>query len=188
MPRLQADPAGAAAVTARVGLEVGRDTLALCPGAVFGPAKQWPASYFALLAAAYLARGWQVVLLGSANDREVCAQVRLESGARERCHDLAGRTSLAEAVDLLSLASAVASNDSGLMHIAAALGRPLLAIYGATSPDFTPPLGDAVAVLQPTLSCAPCFQRDCPLGHHRCMRDTGPELAAATLDDLLTRQ
>jgi heptosyltransferase-2 len=188
VPRLQADPAGAAAVTARVGLEVGRDTLALCPGAEFGPAKQWPASYFAQLAAAYLARGWQVVLLGSDNDREACAQVHGESGAQERCHDLAGRTSLAEALDLLSLASAVVSNDSGLMHIAAALDRPLLAIYGPTSPDFTPPMGDAVAVLQSPEPCAPCFQRECPLGHHRCMRDTGPELAAATLDALLTRQ
>ena len=101
------------------------------------------------------------------------------------CFDLAGRTRLAEAVDLLSLATAVVSNDSGLMHIAAALARPLVVIYGATSPRFTPPLNANAAILASAIDCAPCFQRECPLGHHRCMRDTPVERVAGALDALL---
>jgi len=125
------------------------------------------------------------VLYGSDNDREVCTQIRRDAGEHRHCYDLAGRTSLAEAVDLLSLSAAVVSNDSGLMHIAAALQRPLLAIYGATSPAFTPPLSAVSTLLLSDIACAPCFERDCPLGHHRCMRDTPPSLAAAKLQALL---
>jgi len=88
-------------------------------------------------------------------------------------------------VDLLSLATAVVSNDSGLMHIAAALGRPLLAIYGATSPGFTPPMGSRASLQVSDIDCAPCFQRECPLGHHRCMRETLPVAVADKLQALL---
>ncbi|RLA55033.1 MAG: lipopolysaccharide heptosyltransferase II [Gammaproteobacteria bacterium] len=168
-----------------VGLSGDLPILALCPGAEFGSAKRWPAQYYAELARDYLARGWQVALYGSANDREVCAHIKGASGDHPHCHNLAGATSLAEVVDLLSLSAAVISNDSGLMHIAAALQRPLLAIYGATSPDFTPPLSVASALLVSAIDCAPCFQRECPLGHHRCMRDTTPQQAAAKLETLL---
>ena len=166
----------------RVGLDPDLPILALCPGAEFGAAKRWPPEYYAEVARDYLCQGWQVALYGSANDREVCAQIRRDAGEHRHCHDLAGRTSLAEAVDLLSLSTAVISNDSGLMHIAAALQRPLLAIYGATSPDFTPPLSSVSALLLSDIDCAPCFQRECPLGHHRCMRDTAAALAAAKLE------
>ena len=147
----------------------------------------WPAEYYAELAGHYLAQGWQVALFGSANDQQVTAAIRTTCGSHSRCFDLAGRTQLAEAVDLLSLATAVISNDSGLMHIAAALARPLVVIYGATSPGFTPPLNDNSAVLVSDIDCAPCFQRECPLGHHGCMRDTPMQRVAAELESLLAR-
>lgn len=171
----------------RIGLAPDRPLLALCPGAEFGGAKRWPADYYAALARRYLERGWQVALLGSANDQPVTALVRERCENRGACFDLAGRTRLEEAVDLLSLATAVVSNDSGLMHIAAALGRPLVAIYGATTPEFTPPLNRNAATVVSAIACAPCFQRECPLGHHRCMRDTPVERVVGELDALLAR-
>ena len=185
-PRLVADAGQARRCREQLGLAGDRPLLALCPGAEFGGAKRWPAERYGELAGRYLARGWQVALFGSANDRPVTAAIRGHCDDHAACFDLAGRTRLAEAVDLLSLASAVVSNDSGLMHIAAALALPLVAIYGATSPEFTPPLNDNAATVVSDIDCAPCFQRECPLGHHRCMRDTPVERVAAELETLLT--
>jgi len=186
-PALAVDPVQAEACRARFGLDPDKPVLALCPGAEFGPAKCWPVEYYAELARRYLDRGWQVALYGSANDKAVTAQIWKDSGGNALCFDLAGATALAEAVDLLSLSTAVVSNDSGLMHIASALGCPLLVIYGATSASFTPPLSPRAQVMMPDIDCAPCFQRECPLGHHRCMKDTLPKQVAAKLDVLLAQ-
>lgn len=184
-PQLVVDPDSVALCRDEFGLDPARPLLSLCPGAEFGSAKRWPPAFFAELASEYLGRGWQVALYGSGSDREVCRQIWRESGSQGHCHDLAGRTSLAQVVDTLSLSSAVVSNDSGLMHIAAALECPLVVIYGATSPGFTPPLSSRATVITSGLDCAPCFQRECPLGHHRCMLDTRPAQVAAKLDALL---
>ncbi|MGL4563882.1 MAG: lipopolysaccharide heptosyltransferase II [Halioglobus sp.] len=184
-PRLSVDADQARRCREQLGLAPDRPLLALCPGAEFGGAKRWPAASYGELARHYLAQGWQVALFGSANDRAVTGAVRQYTAGHDLCFDLAGRTRLAEAVDLLSLATAVVSNDSGLMHIAAALARPLVVIYGATSPGFTPPLNANAAILASAIDCAPCFQRECPLGHHRCMRDTPVERVAGALDALL---
>ena len=186
-PRLVVDRARALGCSAALGLAPDQPLLALCPGAEFGGAKRWPAEYYAELAGRYLARGWQVALFGSANDRPVTAAIRAGCDNHPTCIDLAGQTRLAEAVDLLSLATAVVSNDSGLMHIAAALARPLVVIYGATSPGFTPPLNDNAAVLVSDIDCSPCFQRECPLGHHGCMRYTPMQRVAHELESLLGR-
>lgn len=186
-PALMVDPVQAEACRARFGLDPDKPILALCPGAEFGPAKCWPALYYADIARRYLGRGWQVALYGSANDRAVTAQIWKGSGGNALCFDLAGATALAEAVDLLSLSAAVVSNDSGLMHIASSLGCPMLVIYGATSASFTPPLSPRAQVIMPDIDCAPCFQRECPLGHHRCMKDALPEQVAAKLDALLAQ-
>lgn len=186
-PRLAIDPDQALRCGQRMGVVTDRPLLALCPGAEFGSAKRWPDTYYAELANRYLAQGWQVALFGSANDQPVTAAIGQLCGGHPRCLDLAGRTALAEAVDLLSLATAVVSNDSGLMHIAAALARPLVAIYGATSPGFTPPLNDNAAIVASDIDCAPCFQRECPLGHHGCMRYTPMERVAQELEALLAR-
>jgi len=184
-PRLHVDPLRAEACAVGFGLAPDKPVLALCPGAEFGPAKCWPVEYYIDIAQQYLERGWQVALYGSANDRPVTHRIWQQCGAHPLCFDLAGRTELAEAVDLLSRSALVLSNDSGLMHIASALDRPLLVIYGATSASFTPPLSEKADVITPDIDCAPCFQRECPLGHHRCMRDTLPGLVAAKLDALM---
>lgn len=150
----------------------GRPVLALCAGAEFGPAKRWPADYYAAVANQKLAQGWDVWLFGSKNDRVVTDEIMALTQAQ--CENLAGRLELAETIDLLSLVSGVVTNDSGLMHIAAALQKPLIALYGSTSPQFTPPLSERATVLKLDLPCQPCFQRHCPLGHHQCMRDLTP--------------
>lgn len=157
--------------------------LMLASGAEFGPSKRWPAKYFADVAQAKLAQGWQVWMFGSPNDMAIADEIQQQ--LQGRAVNLIGKTNLAEAVDLLSLATAVVSNDSGLMHIAAALGRPLVAIYGSTSPRFTPPLSDKVTILSLQLECSPCFQRECPLGHWKCMLELKPERVLQALDGLL---
>jgi heptosyltransferase-2 len=184
-PRLVVDADQARRCRQSMGLAADLPLLALCPGAEFGGAKRWPAAHYAELARYYLQRDWQVALFGSANDLEVTAAISARCDGHPNCFDLAGRTRLAEAVDLLSLAAAVVSNDSGLMHIAAALARPLVVVYGATSPGFTPPLNDNAAVLVSNIDCAPCFQRECPLGHHRCMEELPAGKVVATLETLL---
>lgn len=184
-PALRVDADAARALAAQFGLATDRPLLGLCPGAEFGGAKRWPADRYGELARLFVARGWQVLLFGAAGDSAVCRLVRQAAANHGRCVDLAGRTTLEQAVDLLSLCTAVVSNDSGLMHVAAALQRPLVAVYGATSPEFTPPLSARAAVLRPGIDCAPCGCRECPLGHHGCMLETTAGKVAATLDALL---
>lgn len=146
--------------------------LALCPGAEFGPAKRWPEDYFASLAKQKLAEGWRVWLLGSPKDQAIIDTIiQMTDG---RCENYGGHVGLAEKIDLLAQVTGVVTNDSGLMHIAAALNKPLIAVYGATSPAFTPPLAQQAQILQTKLDCQPCFQRTCPLKHHRCMRELYP--------------
>jgi len=155
--------------------------LALCPGAEYGPAKRWPANYFAAVAKTKLAQGWQVWLFGSDKDAPITAQVQALTGGR--CLDLGGRTSLGEVIDLMALAVAVVSNDSGLMHVAAALNRRVIALYGSSDPRHTPPLSDEARVLYLSLSCSPCFARECPLGHLRCLKDLSPDQVLAVLEN-----
>lgn len=186
-PHLAVDAHKAIHSAQKFGLDSNRPILALCPGAEFGSAKRWPAQYYGQVAAHYLSMGWQIVLFGSAKDREVTAEIREACHDNPQCFDLAGNTELAEAVDLLSLANAVLSNDSGLMHIASALRRPVLVVYGATSPAFTPPLSEQSDTVIPTIECAPCFARECPLGHHRCMRETSAEYVIEKLEALLAQ-
>ena len=109
---------------------------------------------------------------------------RLIPGLREESTNLSGETSLAEAIDLLSCSDAVVSNDSGLMHVAAALNRPLVAVYGSTSPGFTPPLADQVEIVRLGLECSPCFERTCRFGHYNCLRQLEPDAVAAALQRL----
>jgi len=143
--------------------------LALCPGAEYGPAKRWPAGYYAQLAIKKIQQGWQVWLFGSVKDQAVCAEIK--QTVQQDCRDFSGQTSMAEAVDLMSLVDLVISNDSGLMHVAAALDKPLIAIYGSSDPNFTPPLNDKSKIVTLALPCSPCFKRECPLGHSNCLRE-----------------
>jgi len=160
--------------------------LVICPGAEFGDAKQWPAQHYAALSAQRIKQGWQVWILGSAKDNAVALEIQglLTEDLRQRCEILTGRTSLAQAIDLMSVASAVVSNDSGLMHVAAALAKPIVALYGSTSADFTPPLADQVQLLSIDIDCRPCFERVCPLGHKRCLVDLTPAIALQALETI----
>lgn len=152
------------------------------PGAEYGPAKRWPAAYFAEMA---LRTGLPVVLLGSAKEAALCDEIaqRIHQERPKTARNLAGLTDLSQAMALIASSQAMLSNDSGLMHVAAAMGVPQVAVFGSSSPLHTPPLSDKAVVLwlkneasyQPPLDCAPCFERNCPLGHLRCLNDLTPE-------------
>lgn len=150
-----------------------KPVLALGAGAEFGPSKRWPPEYFAQVALKKLAEDWDVWLFGSHKDRAMTSHIM--SLTKNRCENLAGRLLLSETVHLLSLTTGVVSNDSGLMHIAAALNKPMVVLYGATSPTFTPPLSAQATSLQLHLPCQPCFKRECPFDHYKCLRDLLPQ-------------
>ena len=189
-PRITISPEEAATTAARLGLPSAREDsplLGLNPGAEYGPAKRWPAKKYAQLALK-VSRGvtggnprgsTPIWLVGSAKDALVGAEIeRLSDGAaRNHC----GRTSLEQVIDLIAGARAVVSNDSGLMHVAAALDRPLVAIYGSSSPTYTPPLSPHARMVSLNLECSPCFERECPLGHLNCLNEMQPELVLAAL-------
>ncbi|MFV1993118.1 MAG: lipopolysaccharide heptosyltransferase II [Acidiferrobacterales bacterium] len=156
--------------------------LGLCPGAEYGPAKQWPAEYYADIAREKLAQGWQVWLFGS--DKDVVVTKEINTLTQNQCMDLSGKTSLADAIDLMSCTDTIVTNDSGLMHVAAALDRKLIAIYGSTDPGFTPPLTDKAKIISLDLDCSPCFKRDCPLGHTKCLVDLKPERVLTAMDNI----
>ncbi len=183
-PRLTVDPENAATARAELSLVYDHSVclLALCPGAEYGEAKRWPAEYYVALARRHIQQGDQIWLFGSKKDFPVCEEIAALAG--KACHNLAGRTSLAQAIDLLSLADLVVSNDSGLMHVAAALDRPLVAIYGSSDPGFTPPLNKQHIILNLGLNCSPCFKRECPLGHLDCLRNISVERVSAALTEV----
>ena len=185
-PVLIADLANRAAAMRAMHLSSKRPAVILCPGAEFGPSKRWPPTHFADLARRFLEHGLQVWLVGSPNDKIAANAVIHAAGDSARdIRDLAGHTDLGTAIDLLSAGALVVSNDSGLMHAAAAVGVPLIALFGSSSPVFTPPLSESAQVARIEIECSPCFKRECPLGHFRCMRDLAPEqvynLARTTL-------
>ncbi|MBX3662522.1 MAG: lipopolysaccharide heptosyltransferase II [Burkholderiales bacterium] len=180
LPALQSTAAGREALLARLGLNPQRPAVAFCPGAEYGPAKRWPEAHFAALARMLAARGFAVWLVGSPKDHPVAETIRQQAG--DACINLCGCTDIAEAADLLAESRLVVSNDSGLMHVAAAVGRPLIALYGSSSPRFTPPLSGDARILSLGLGCSPCFKRSCPLGHLRCLNDILPERVLAEID------
>jgi len=160
-----------------LGIERPARIVAFCPGAEYGPAKRWPATHFAELAKKLAEQGFTVWLFGSPKDHAVADEIsRLAPGI---CRNLCGTTSLTQAVDLLALAELVVCNDSGLMHVAAALDRPLVTLYGSSSPGFTPPLSDQADILSLRLECSPCFKRECPLGHLNCLKQLTPDIVLA---------
>ncbi|MDH3934297.1 MAG: lipopolysaccharide heptosyltransferase II [Gammaproteobacteria bacterium] len=183
-PALETSKENGRAAVQRLGLETGQlPILALCPGAEFGPAKKWPEAYYAEVARSWLEKGWQVWLFGSVNDVPVCNRINTLAGSA--CEILAGQTRLEDAIDLLAIATFVVTNDSGLMHVAAALQRPMVAIYGSSDPCFTPPLSGAAQIERLGLDCSPCFKRECPLGHLNCLNDLLPERVITAMEEVM---
>lgn len=163
--------------------EVNSKILGLCPGAEYGAAKRWPAQYYAEVANEALKKGWQVWLFGS--DKDVAVATQINQLTQNKCLDLGGKTKLGEAIDLMSLCKTIVSNDSGLMHIAAALdnddekAKKLIAIFGSSDPAHTPPMSPNAVIEYLALDCSPCFKRECPLNgdaHLRCLNDIKPSI------------
>jgi heptosyltransferase-2 len=180
-PRLTLPPDASAAALRGLGLaKPAAPILAIAPGAEYGPAKRWPERHFAAVAEERRAKGWQVWLFGSRGEREIAARIPCDQ-------NLAGKTTLDQAVALLGLADAVVSNDSGLMHVAAALDRSQVALFGSSDPIRTGPRNPGAQVLRLGLDCSPCNKRECPLGHHRCLEDLLPDTVLTALPAAGTR-
>jgi heptosyltransferase-2 len=165
-PRLAINADNQQRLFEKLGLQLDRPVIGMMPGAAYGPAKQWPVSSFHRLATQLIQSGYQVWVFGSASEAGLGEQIA-EAGQAVR--SLCGQTELVDAIDLLALCKAAVSNDSGLMHVAAACEIPLVALYGSSTPAYTPPLSDRAQIVYLGLDCSPCFQRQCPLGHTRCL-------------------
>jgi heptosyltransferase-2 len=182
-PKLEANTTQIPTLLEKFALNTDKPVLVLCPGAEFGAAKQWPAIHYAATANEMASRGYQVWVMGSASDETIADDIfQLLSPETQRYTELlCGKTNLEEAIDLLSIADNVVSNDSGLMHIASALDKPLVALYGATSPKFTPPLSKQATILSIPVDCGPCFKRECPEKHHKCLKELYPQQVTSAL-------
>lgn len=187
-PRLRTEMSHVRATLAKLVLAPTSPVVALCIGAEGGPARRWPAHHFAELAWNLAGVGYEIWLLGADEEVEIGAEIerlfmvaRVKTSIRDghgktrKFHNLCGKADLAETVDLFAVARAAVVNDSGLMHVAAALGKPLFALYGSTSPGVSPPLSNQVRIISLKLPCSPCLQRECPLGHFNCMKEIHPQ-------------
>ena len=186
-PQLRVEEDEKRMTAAQFGLSADRPVIGFCPGAEFGPAKRWPHYHYAALAEQLISEDYQVVLFGSAKDREtgdIIVQT-LSEAERHHCKNLAGDTQLEQAVILLAHCAAVVSNDSGLMHIAAALNRPLVALYGPSSPDFTPPLSHQARVIRLITGYHKVRKGDAAEGYHQSLIDIQPTRVHQELSALL---
>ena len=175
LPRLTSTPEQQAATRAALGISQPARVAVFCPGAEYGPAKRWPARHFAALAEDLATRGYTLWLLGSPKDRATGEEIVNLAAPGMPIVNFCGTTTLDQAIDLIAQAEFVVCNDSGLMHVAAALERPLIAVYGSSSPGFTPPLSPLARIVSLELPCSPCFKRTCPLGHLDCLNGITPQ-------------
>ncbi len=182
-PRLSIPTKQRDATLEKLGLTLDQPVAIFCPGAEYGPAKRWPVAYFAETAQHLQRLGYAVWLIGSAKDREVAENI--VALGNPAIFNLCGSTDLLDAIALLSSARLVISNDSGLMHLAAALDRPMIAIFGSSSPEFTPPLSGRAMVARLDIACSPCFKRVCPLGHFNCMNKLTPDILWEKIQQLI---
>ncbi|MCY4303713.1 MAG: lipopolysaccharide heptosyltransferase II [Aestuariivita sp.] len=171
--RLIVKPANAQMCMEHLGIDNELPIMILAPGTAASPSKQWPARHFAKLAEHYGNRGYQIWILGSRKDQDVCRQIT--KTANIPIHNLCGRTTLEDSIDLLAQAEKVVSNDSGLMHIAAAVGCSVVGIFGSTPPEYALPISDHVRYSWANLSCSPCWQRTCRYGHYHCLTHITPQ-------------
>ncbi|MDN3679504.1 lipopolysaccharide heptosyltransferase II [Vibrio tapetis subsp. quintayensis] len=182
-PKLSINKTSQNAAMQRLNLNNQRKAFGLCPGAEYGPAKRWPDEHYSKVAQQVINDGGQVWLFGSVKDKEVTQKIKLSlpRPLQQHCFDLAGDTSLIEAVDLLAACHTVICNDSGLMHVSAAVNCNIVAIYGSSSPEYTPPLTAKLHMLHTDIVCRPCFKKECPLGHQKCLTELSPQLIIETI-------
>jgi heptosyltransferase-2 len=178
-PRLRVDSENQSRLMSRLGLADEGPVVAMMPGAEYGPAKCWPLLSFAETARGLADLGYRVWVLGSAGDRR--AGDEIERHSRGAASNLCGETRLADAVDLLARARYAITNDSGLLHVSAAVGCHVIGIYGSSTPAYTPPLTERRSIHYLGLECSPCFSRHCPLGHLRCLREIQPQVVLETV-------
>ena len=178
-PVLATDPNNQTSLVRRFNLKQDQSITVFCPGAEFGDSKKWPESHYVSLGRELVNDGDQVWLLGGAGDQ--ASALTIAAGIGYGCINLTGKTTILDAIDLISLADRVVTNDSGLMHVAAAVGTRVIAIYGSTSPSFTPPLTDYAETVSLQLDCSPCFKRRCPLGHKDCLNKLSPDQVLSIL-------
>lgn len=186
-PQLVVNPTEIATVTKCFALATQRPMIGFCPGAEFGPAKRWPHYHYSALAAMLIEAGYEIVLFGSIKDHQAGETIRaaLPSAVQPACINLAGKTSLDQAVVLIAACQAVVTNDSGLMHVAAALNKPLVALYGPSSPDFTPPLSQQARVIRLINGYNKIRKGDAAEGYHQSLIDIQPAQVWQELHQLL---
>lgn len=186
-PALQVREEEIAETAAAFNLTDHRPVIGFCPGAEFGPAKRWPHYHYAVLAQRLITQGYQIALFGSAKDHSAGEDIRqaLAEESREYCLNLAGHTALDQAVTLIAACQAIVSNDSGLMHVAAALDKPLVALYGPSSPDFTPPLSPHAQVIRLISGYHKVRRGKGETGYHQSLIDITPDRVEQTLLALL---
>jgi heptosyltransferase II len=182
-PRLVSERPLGRRIAEQLGLDEDKPAIGLMPGAEYGPAKQWPPEYFGALAKMLAANGAQCWIFGSAKEAALGERIREASGGT--AVNLCGKTELVDVVDLSAICRAVVTNDSGLMHVAAAAGTAVVALYGSSTPDHTPPLTERKHIHYLRLWCSPCFERTCPLGHTNCLRNIAPLIVRESLKALV---
>jgi heptosyltransferase-2 len=182
-----------AAVAGRAGLAgggLGPTVVGVSPGAAYGGAKRWLPERFAEASARVAAEiGADVAVFGTPQEVPVCTQVADAVASRGlRAHSFAGRTSIAQFIEMAAACRAFLTNDSGSMHIASALGIPTVTVFGATDHVATGPTGALARIVREPVPCSPCLKRECPLGHHACMTGVTAERVALTTLDLIKAQ
>jgi len=183
-PKLTVDKDNQRRVLQELGLSHEKPVVGFMPGAEYGPAKRWPEESFAGVADYLVKNGFQVWLLGSEKDSATAEKI--QQACKLPLVNLCGKTSLQDVVDIMAVLELAITNDSGLMHVAAAVGCPLIAIYGSSSPVYTPPLTQQATVLYEGLDCSPCFERECPLGHTHCLTQITVDKAVKAIQDRIT--
>lgn len=169
----------------KLNLSLDKPVICLCPAAEYGPAKRWQPQHFAKLADKLQNNGYQVWIMGSNKDLAIAAEIVSFANCRDLLFNLCGQTNLIEVIDLLACAKAVVSNDSGLMHVACAVGVPVIAIYGSSSPNFTPPLSYQAKIVQLDIDCSPCFARTCKFGHYNCLNNISDTMVMQEIENLI---
>lgn len=172
-PALRTDNDNTRRLLDEFGLNRSRPVIGIMPGAEYGPAKQWPAEYYAALSSGLVQAGYQVWAFGSAKERELGHAIF--RGIPEHARNLCGVTQLEDVIDLVACVQQVVSNDSGLMHVAAAVGVKVNVIYGSSTPAYTPPLSDNATIFYKALDCSPCFDRRCRFQHYNCLKQIEPD-------------